>query len=67
MNLLREKGLCLEYFRIKNNISINSFISNEYSVCDYKTYQKVIKGQCKVNEIYDCLFEINDIYYLEGD
>ena len=41
MDKYQEMGLCLEYFRLKNNMSINDMIHKEFKICDYKTYKKV--------------------------
>lgn len=63
MDKYQEMGICLEYYRSKNNMSINETIMKEYKICDFKTYQKVMVGESKKESIYESLFEENDIYY----
>lgn len=59
----KQKGLCLEYHRLKNNYSINELITKEYKICDYKTYQKVVNGECEIDEIYEDLYKKNNICF----
>ena len=63
MDKYQEMGLCLEYFRLKNNMSINDMIHKEFKICDYKTYKKVIYGECTEESFYKDIFEENNVYY----
>ena len=63
MNRLRKKGMCIEYHRLKYGFTINEILGKNVKICDYKTYQKVIVGECVYEEIYDSLLLSNDIYF----
>lgn len=63
MNDYLEKGICLEYFRLNNDLSIKDITKKEHDICNYKMYQKVVKGEYGYEDTYNNLFEENNIYY----
>lgn len=57
------QGICLEYYRNKNNKSIQEIIGSNYKICDYKTYKKIMQGEIVSNRIYEDLFNFNNISF----
>ncbi len=59
-------GKYLEYYRIKNDISIQSFLyANNHEICSTPTYKKVMSGECKVDAIYLELVRYHQISFSE--
>lgn len=53
-NIYKIKGSVIECYRLENNIKVSDYIKFfDYTICTYTTYQKIIFGECKIDEIYN--------------
>lgn len=64
----KKVGMYLEYYRLKNNISLKDFLmTNNYEICSRPTYRKVREGTCEINTIYEELITLHNIVINEHD